>query len=266
NFTVDTSKNRRLTPTQFYEKNKSPLLVVNGSFFSFATNQNLNVVVKNGKIVSYNEQTFAGKGKDTLTYLHPFFSAIGITKKRKADVAYIYSDSTKQFLFASQVALPVIHDSVINLSLNYVNKITSNDAGNLSGNNYKSNPVFKKWVMKTAIGGGPVLVQNGEVKITNDEERKFSGKQMDNLEPRTAIGYTAKNKIIIFVCEGRSQDAAGLSLPAMALIMKELGCTEAMNLDGGGSSCMLINGKITNKPSSKGIQRQVPSVFIIERR
>ncbi|MEO6818216.1 MAG: hypothetical protein ABI266_00735, partial [Ginsengibacter sp.] len=42
NFTVDTSKNRRLTPTQFYEKNKSPLLVVNGSFFSFATNQNLN--------------------------------------------------------------------------------------------------------------------------------------------------------------------------------------------------------------------------------
>ena len=104
------------------------------------------------------------------------------------------------------------------------------------------------------------------INISNDNERKFAGKSKDNLEPRTAIGYTKDNKIIVFVCEGRSIDAAGLSLPAMASIMRDLGCTEAMNLDGGGSSCMLINGKITNTPSSKGVQREVPSVFLIERK
>ncbi len=39
---------------------------------------------------------------------------------------------------------------------------------------------------------------------------------------------------------------------------------EPVNLDGGGSSCMLINGKETNSPSSKGVQRPVPSVFLIK--
>lgn len=39
--------------------------------------------------------------------------------------------------------------------------------------------------MKTAIGGGPVLVQNAEIKITNNEERKFDGKAVNNLETRT---------------------------------------------------------------------------------
>ena len=99
-FTTDTSYKRRLTPDQFFQKDKKPLLVVNCSFFSFATNQNLNVVVKDGKILSYNEQTFAGRGKDTLTYLHSFFGALGITKKRKVDVAWTYSDSSKRFLYA----------------------------------------------------------------------------------------------------------------------------------------------------------------------
>ena len=50
-FTVDTTYKRRLTPSKFYEKNDKPLLVVNTTFFSFATNQNLNVVIKNKKLV-----------------------------------------------------------------------------------------------------------------------------------------------------------------------------------------------------------------------
>jgi len=56
-FTTDTTFRRRLTPDQFYQKNDNPLLVVNCSFFSFATNQNLNVVIKDGKLLGYNEQT-----------------------------------------------------------------------------------------------------------------------------------------------------------------------------------------------------------------
>ena len=49
NFTTDTTYKRRLTPTQFYEKNNKSIAVVNGTFFSFETNQNLNVVIKDGK-------------------------------------------------------------------------------------------------------------------------------------------------------------------------------------------------------------------------
>jgi exopolysaccharide biosynthesis protein len=49
-------------------------------------------------------------------------------------------------------------------------------------------------------------------------------------------------------------------------IFKDLNCIEALNLDGGGSSCMMINGKETNIPSSKGVQRAVPSVFLIKKK
>src|SRR6185436_2605552 len=92
-FDADTTLNRRLTPTQFYQKNKQPLIVVNCTFFSFQTNQNLNVVIKDGKLVGYNIHSIPGRGKDTFTYRHPFGSAIGISKKRKADVAWLFTDS-----------------------------------------------------------------------------------------------------------------------------------------------------------------------------
>lgn len=261
-FTSDTTFKRRLTPDQFYEKNNKPLLVVNCSFFSFATNQNLNVVVKDGKLLGYNQQTIPAKGKDTLTFFHSFFGAIGISKKRNADVAWIYSDSSKKYPYASESPIPSIHDSISNPSWNYINRRTAI----IQGHTGKSSHSFKKWKMKTAIGGGPVLVQNGEIKISNNEERKFAGRAAFNHEPRTAIGYTKDQKLIILVCEGRSDSAAGLTLIQEAEILKDLNCIEALNLDGGGSSCMLINGKETNVPSSKGVQRPVPSVFLIEKK
>jgi len=125
---------------------------------------------------------------------------------------------------------------------------------------------FSKWKMQTVIGGGPVLLQNGEIKITNNEERKFAGNAINDRHPRTAIGYTKENQLIILVAEGRTESAAGITLVQEAQILRDLGCAEALNLDGGGSSCMIINGKATNSPSDKGEQRSVPSVFLIGRK
>ena len=254
-FTSDTTKNRRLTPVEFYKKNNKPLLVVNCSFFLFATNQNLNVVVKDRKLLSYNEQTVLGKGKDTLTYLHPFFGAIGISKKRKADVAWLYTDSTKKYPYASQSPIHFLKDSVQDINLRYVKNKTKGDL--------KSSTHFSKWKMQTAIGGGPVLLQDGEIHISNNEERKFAGKAINDRHPRTAIGYTKDNELIILVAEGRSESATGITLIQEAQTLKDIGCVEALNLDGGGSSCMIVNGKETIKPSDKEGQRPVPGVFMI---
>ncbi|MCY7292519.1 MAG: phosphodiester glycosidase family protein, partial [Ferruginibacter sp.] len=71
-------------------------------------------------------------------------------------------------------------------------------------------------------------------------------------------------KLIVMVIQGRYADAAGASLIQEAKLLKDLGCVEALNLDGGGSSGMLINGKQTIKPSDKEGERPVPGVFIIE--
>src|SRR5436190_5065591 len=110
-FTVDTTLGRRFTPAQFYQKNDQPLVVVNCTFFSFATNQNLNVVIKDGKLVGYNIHSVPGRGKDTLTYRHPFGSAIGISKKRVADIAWLYTDSLQKYPYASQWELAALKDS-----------------------------------------------------------------------------------------------------------------------------------------------------------
>lgn len=259
-FTTDTTLNRRLTPSQFFAKNSQPLVVVNGTFFSFETNRNLNVVVKDGRVVSHNLHTIAGRGRDTLTYRHPFAGAIGISKKRKADVAWTFADSSKPKLYASQTALLPLQDSFVNLVFETVGPKAWRKS---DMHQIKTKPVLAKWKMQTAIGGGPVLLQRGETNITNNEELKFTGKAINDKHPRTAMGYTADNKLIILVVEGRNAVAHGATLQQEAQILKDLGCVEALNLDGGGSSCLLVNGKQTILPADKGVQRPVPAVFLI---
>lgn len=255
-FTADTTLKRRLTPTQFFEKNSQALLVVNTTFFAFATNQNLNIVLKDGQLVSYNIHSIPGKGKDTLTYRHSLGGALGISKRRTADVAWIFTDSSKKFAYATQEVTPAWSN---NSSLPSLKDMQQNSSVN------GKQVAFKKWKMQTAVGGGPVLVQNGQIKITNNEKLKFTGKAIDDLHPRTLIGYTKKNQLIIMAIEGRNPGVAnGGSLLQAAQLMIDLGCSEALNLDGGGSSCMLINGKETIQPSDKGLERPVPAVFIIQ--
>ena len=259
-FTTDTTHKRRFTPTQFWEKNNQPLVVVNGTFFSFETNQNLNLVVRRGKIISHNQQTIPLRGKDTLKYVHIYPSAIGITKKRTARVFYTYTDSFKRKPYVMPVArYPVINASSVwtRDSATYYSSIISHSG---------TTPILQKWKAYTAIGGGPVLLQAGRINITNNEERKFGGKAINDKHPRTAMGYTKDNKLIILVVEGRNSSASGATLPQLAQILKDLGCVEALNLDGGGSSCLLVNGKETIKPSDKGGQRAVPAVFIIKKK
>jgi exopolysaccharide biosynthesis protein len=125
---------------------------------------------------------------------------------------------------------------------------------------------WKYWKMETAMGGGPVLVHDGAIFITHKEEQLYVNGQND-IHPRTAMGYTRNRRLIILVIQGRSPGVAeGATLEETARIMLELGCEEALNLDGGGSSCMLINGKETIQPSDKEGQRPIPSVFIVKPR
>ncbi len=195
---------------------------------------------------------------DTIRRLRVINGAIGINKKRTADVAWIKTDSISKFAMASQRSLNPIRAG------NYYAVRQNPTSGARTVISQPDEGMFKLWKMKTAIGGGPVLLQKGQIKITNEEERMFSGKAINDKHPRTAMGYTDDNKLIILIVEGRNPNAGGATLPQEAQILKDLGCVEALNLDGGGSSCMLINGKETIKPSDKNGQRPVPAVFIIQ--
>ena len=266
-FTTDTSLGRRLTPLQFFEKNDKPLVVVNCTFFNFDKNQNLNVVIKKGKLVGYNIHTIPMRGKDTFQYRHPLGSALGIDKKRNADVAWLFTDSTEKYPFALQLPQSAFKDSVKVFSFDRAKNSTTLVVGDYSGKHSRSFIQLKKWKQKTAIGGGPVIVQNSKIKITNEEELKFTGKAINDNHPRTCMGYTSDGYLIVMVIQGRFPGIAdGATLEQEAKLLIDLGCVEALNLDGGGSSCMLINGKETIKPSDKGGERAIPAVFIIDKK
>ena len=111
------------------------------------------------------------------------------------------------------------------------------------------------------------MIQGGTIQITNEEELKFTGKAINDKHPRTCAGYTADGYLIIMAIQGRFPGIAeGATLEQEAKLLLDLHCTEALNLDGGGSSCLLINGKETIKPSTNGVERPVPSVFIIAKK
>jgi exopolysaccharide biosynthesis protein len=117
--------------------------------------------------------------------------------------------------------------------------------------------------MRTAVGGGPALLHNGTIWITDKEEQIPSGE--NELRPATAMGYTSDERLIILVIQGRSPGTAeGAMLREEAKILKDIGCYEALNLDGGGNSCMLVNGKETITPCDKQGQRPVAAVFMIK--
>ena len=244
---VDTTLYRRLIPDGFYEKLARPTLVMNASFFEFKNNTNLNVLVDQGHILAYNKQDLEGKGKDSLTYTHVLPSAIGMLKNGKMDVAYTSTDSNSQYVLHQQNPIMPIKDS--NPGLASANQVLSD---------------LKKWKLRWAVGGGPVLAKNGAVFITNNEEKKFAGKAIADHHPRTAMGYTKSGHLILLVVQGRMKNiAVGTTLTETAQILIDLGCVEAINLDGGGSSCLLINGKETIKPSDPTGQRPVPAVFFV---
>lgn len=246
-FTTQVGNGKRFTPQQFFQQEGNPTVVVNGTFFSFADNRNLNLVMKSGTMKAYNVSTVP-KGKDSSHFYYVTRSALGISRKRMADVAWIYSDTSARWPIALQQAPSQLTGPNPDPDWNDLKTL------GLHG---------KKWKMQTAIAGGPALVQAGKKQLYHVQERMFVNGENDR-HPRTAMGYTPDGKLIILVVEGRNPGIAeGASLHHLGDILVQLNCYEGLNLDGGGSSCLLINGKETIKPSDKEGQRPVPAVFMI---
>ena len=63
--------------------------------------------------------------------------------------------------------------------------------------------------------------------------------------------------------DGRSAESVGMNLQELAEFLLEIGATDAMNLDGGGSTTMFLDGKVVNKPSDKDGERRVSDAILV---
>lgn len=115
------------------------------------------------------------------------------------------------------------------------------------------------------LAGGPLMILDG--KELQQQEVDFNTAR----HPRTAVGLTANGKLIVVVVDGRSSQSQGLTIPQLSQLMAALGCTAALNYDGGGSSTAWVKTDgVVNFPSDNGKfdhegERGVATVFTIKK-
>ncbi len=113
------------------------------------------------------------------------------------------------------------------------------------------------------IGGGVGLVRDGREHITAKADGQANINMILRRHPRTMAGVTKSGKLILVTVDGRKPGVTvGASMVEAAQLMLWLGAHQAINLDGGGSSAMVVKGKVVNHPSD-GIERGVGDALLI---
>ncbi|MBP5547071.1 MAG: phosphodiester glycosidase family protein [Bacteroidales bacterium] len=107
----------------------------------------------------------------------------------------------------------------------------------------------EKMKEKNIMTAGPLLIRKGEM-LPQRDDRTFITRRHN----RTALGIRKDGSTILLVVDGRFKDEAeGFTIPELERVMLWLGCTEAINLDGGGSSTMYVKDRgVVNYPSDNG--------------
>ena len=116
----------------------------------------------------------------------------------------------------------------------------------------------------TIVGAGPELLRDGRINVTAVQEQ-FPADIAKGRAPRTALGIKADGRILLMVIDGRQSHSIGTTLTETAQLLQKFGAVNAFNLDGGGSSEMVLQGQILNSPSD-GAERPVGSGLLLVQR
>ena len=108
---------------------------------------------------------------------------------------------------------------------------------------------------RLVVGACPLLLEKCLINVRIREEA-IAPDIAFGRAPRTGAGVTADGTVLLMVVDGRSQHSAGMTLKEFAQYLKRFGAVSAVNFDGGGSSEMVLDGKIMNRPSD-GSERPV---------
>ncbi len=112
------------------------------------------------------------------------------------------------------------------------------------------------------IGGGPRLLANG--RYVGGEG--FPAAFVQRRHPRTAVARLADGRLILAVIDGRQPyHSLGVTLPELAVFLRALGATDALNLDGGGSTTLVVRGTVVNLPSDEAGERPVSDALLVVR-
>lgn len=122
----------------------------------------------------------------------------------------------------------------------------------------------------TLINGGPVLVRNRREFITQARDgfvhpgdTSFAYGFVIKRNPRTFAGVDSRGRTVLVTVDGRGTGDLGLSIPEEADVSRSLGLVDAINLDGGGSTTMTLNGQVISHPSDATGERPVGDAILV---
>lgn len=211
-------------------------VVVNGGYFKVENDfySHIGLLLADGK---YVHAATPGVFVDGVRYPVKR-SAIGFGENNAPDIAWVSTSNGSVFKwdvpFANRPGTPV-----------------SESADTL---------VSELWGVRDAIEAGPMLLENGKSRITVNEE-VFFGTTIPDVHPRTAVGIDESGHLILMIVDGRQRNSRGLSLAELAGLMNAVGAVKAMNLDGGGSSTLIVGGNLLNLPTGGSFQREIVSAI-----
>ena len=235
-------------PSDFFSQESGVVYAcLNGGFFGGSQSYSL---VKYNAVLSPNIKSVNRSYNGASVAYYPTRAAFGISSTGSPSIAWIYHiGTTNERIFEYPFPSP--------------NQLGSPPQA-IPDENFPSSG--KEWKVTQAIGGSPVLIKNGEINITDKEE--LIDINNTTSRPRSGIGHTENGIIIMFAIEGDNSNNGipGVNLKTMAEFSKYLGCTNAINLDGGGSTSFIINKKITVRPGDNGTERAVTSVVILKQK
>ncbi|MDR2007047.1 MAG: phosphodiester glycosidase family protein [Acidaminococcales bacterium] len=192
----------------------------------------------------------------------------GVNRARLADDLVVYESSFARRVKASQPGCDVIIDKDGKvLALDFTGDVVcEKDEVIISGHGAMADylsalkpgdtVVFSQSMGDQAdkaahvLGAGPRLIDTGRI-VSGGNPEDFPPDIMNGRAPRTAVGINGKGDAVLFVADGRSKESAGLTLWEAAEELLAFGVVDAMNLDGGGSSEMVIGSQVMNSPSDK---------------
>lgn len=213
-----------------FAEDASALVAVNGGYYGGS--QSFSLIVRDGQTLASN---IGALNRDGVTY-YPTRGAFGVSEDRTPDVAWIYDVSGTQYAYPAP---------------------SPNQDGDPQPQPTADFPAGgAPWSVVNAIGGGPVLVEDGEVVLTWEEEVFFGGSGVDttSTRARTVAGYTDDGALLLLAV----QESPGVTLRQAGELMLSLGAVEAVNLDGGGSTNLVAGGEPLYTTT-----RQVASALLI---
>lgn len=274
-------------------KRYNAVAAVNGAYFT-SRGDPIGTLIINRRLISsplYKRSVFGVTEDDTLIFGNPDFSGVlrsgklsvkidAVNQPRRGDSLVVYTPEYSRSTLTDEAGLELVLVKGKIVGIHEQDALIPPDGVVVSAGGAKAAEIAElrlgqsveldysidqPWnTIRHAVCGGPRLVENGRLSI-NGKEEKFDHSIVHGRHPRTAVALTFDGDLLLVVVDGRTKRNAGMKLEELATYLRILGARHAINLDGGGSSSMIIRGRTVNAPSD-GRERRISNGILVTNR